>query len=107
MQDISVEKSGTANADYLKSLAAGDIGEQTQLAAPLADSQGNEMSPETLRELIGCENEPTIGVLQNMTAIGVGGIGTVFSAHDPVLHRDIAIKILRPAFRKHRWGNQL
>ena len=99
MQDISVEKSGTSNADYLKSLAAGDIGEQTQLAAPLADSQGNEMSPETLRELIGCENEPTIGVLQNMTAIGVGGIGTVFSAHDPVLHRDIAIKILRPAFR--------
>ena len=88
-----------SRVDYLKTLAAGDVGEQTRVASQLADSKGNEVAPETLREMIGCESEPTIGFLQNMTTIGFGGIGTVFSAHDPVLHRDIAIKILRPAYR--------
>lgn len=99
MQNQVEQNTEASRLDYLKTLASGDVGEQTRVASQLADSQGKEVPPETLRELIGCESEPTIGFLQNMTTIGLGGIGTVFSAHDPVLHRDIAIKILRPAYR--------
>jgi len=86
------------NCDDADSMISGTT-EHTQLAGPLADSQGNEISNEELNELVGAASEPTIGCLQNMTNIGMGGIGTVFSAHDPVLHREIAIKILRPAYR--------
>ena len=75
------------------------IGEHTQLAAPLSDSAGREISAEELQKMLGADSEKTIGVLKDMTTIGMGGIGTVFSARDTVLHREIAIKILRPAYR--------
>ena len=71
----------------------------TQLASPLSDSQGNEISGQELEKMLGTNSEQTIGVLKNMSPIGMGGIGAVFSAHDPVLRREIAIKILRPAYR--------
>ena len=83
----------------ISQLADGGIGERTQIAGGLADSQGNEVTADELKQLVGCEKEPTIGFLQNMSTIGMGGIGTVFSAQDPVLHREIAIKILRPSYR--------
>ena len=72
---------------------------QTQLASPLADSNGNEISGDDLKKMLGTGSEATIGVLHDMSPIGMGGIGAVFSAHDPVLRREIAIKILRPAYR--------
>ncbi|MBE6381024.1 MAG: hypothetical protein E7047_08855 [Lentisphaerae bacterium] len=75
------------------------VGDQTQLAMPLSDSAGNEISPDELKTMLGTESSPSISVLQDMTPIGMGGIGAVFSARDPVLHREIAIKILRPAYR--------
>jgi len=75
------------------------LGGKTIMAPPLSDSHGNEITDEELKKMLGSDSEPTIGVLQNMVTIGIGGIGTVFSAHDPVLHREIAIKILRPAYR--------
>ncbi len=71
----------------------------TQLASPLSDSNGNEISGEDLKKMLGTDSETTIGVLQNMSPIGMGGIGAVFSGQDPVLRREIAIKILRPAYR--------
>ena len=75
------------------------MGEHTRVESPLADSAGNEITHEDLQQMLGTESEPTIGRLQNMTTIGLGGIGAVFSAHDPALHREIAIKILRPNYR--------
>jgi serine/threonine protein kinase len=71
----------------------------TQLASPLSDSYGNEISGEDLKKILGTGSESTIGVLNNMAPIGMGGIGAVFSGQDPVLRREIAIKILRPAYR--------
>ena len=72
---------------------------QTQLAAPLSDADGNEISGEDLQKMLGTESEASIGVLENMAPIGMGGVGAVFSAQEPALRREIAIKILRPAFR--------
>ncbi len=80
-------------------LSTAAIGEHTQLAAPLTDSEGREISAEELKNMLGADSEKTIGVLKDMTTIGMGGIGTVFSARDTVLNREIAIKILRPAYR--------
>ena len=71
----------------------------TQLASPLSDCDGNEISDADLQKMLGTSSEPSIGELQNMSPIGMGGIGAVFSAQDPVLRREIAIKILRPAYR--------
>lgn len=36
-----------------------------------------------------------IGRYQNLEAIGSGGFGTVYRAHDPDLDRDVAIKVIR------------
>ena len=75
------------------------VDEPTLIAVPLSDRAGKQIDEKELKDMLGTDTEPTIGVLQDMTTIGIGGIGTVFSAQDPVLHREIAIKILRPAFR--------
>ena len=74
-----------------------DADGHTQLAAPLSDDDGNEISGSDLQKMLGSGSEASIGVLENMTPIGMGGIGAVFSAQDPTLRREIAIKILRPA----------
>ena len=76
-----------------------DADGHTQLAAPLSDDDGNEISGSDLQKMLGSGSEASIGVLENMTPIGMGGIGAVFSAQDPTLRREIAIKILRPAYR--------
>ncbi len=72
---------------------------ETRVATSLSDGEGNEVSTDELKNLVGIVPDDTIGMLHNMTTIGVGGIGSVFSAHEPVLNREIAIKILRPAYR--------
>jgi eukaryotic-like serine/threonine-protein kinase len=39
-----------------------------------------------------------LGAYELLTPIGAGGMGEVWKAKDPALHRDVAIKILPPAF---------
>ena len=73
--------------------------EETRVSAGLSDAEGNRVSADELKELMNIPSGNTIAQLANMTTIGVGGIGTVFSAHEPVLNRELAIKVLRPAYR--------
>lgn len=81
-------------SDHDQETAAG----YTQMATMQTEGMENSVSAEELSRMLGTASEPSIGVLENMTTIGFGGIGTVFAAHDPVLHREIAIKVLRPAY---------
>ncbi len=57
---------------------------------------------EDLREVVGIKPENTLKKFENLKTIGVGGVGSVMGAHDPVLGRDLAIKVLRPRFRNKR-----
>ncbi len=59
------------------------------------------VSIEELKRILGLTSDNTIGRYQDITTIGLGGIGTVFSAREPVLNREIALKILRPAYRNN------
>ena len=46
------------------------------------------------------------GELDVLEVLGVGGFGAVFRAHDPVLERDVAIKVLDPAAGLSTEGQQ-
>jgi serine/threonine protein kinase len=52
---------------------------------------------ETMEDLIG----RSLNRYKLEDLIGEGGIGAVFRAHDTVLQRNVAIKVLRPEFEKH------
>ena len=63
--------------------------------------RGNEslLSAEELRAALGVPSGERIEDYQGLSAIGIGGVGAVFSAHEPGLNREVALKILRPQFR--------
>ncbi len=63
--------------------------------------RGNEslLSSEELRGALGVPSGERIEDYQGLSAIGIGGVGAVFSAHEPGLNREVALKILRPQFR--------
>ncbi|MCP3967156.1 MAG: SUMF1/EgtB/PvdO family nonheme iron enzyme [Lentisphaerae bacterium] len=66
-----------------------------------------QLSTEELRDLLGIKDQDTIRAFSNVRTIGLGGIGSVLAAHEPVLNREVAIKILRPAYRsKFRYLNR-
>ena len=58
------------------------------------------LSPEELRRALGLPSGDRIEDYDGLSAIGIGGVGAVFSAHEPGLNREVALKILRPQYRK-------
>ena len=63
-------------------------------------AEGQEtLSPEELRELLDLPPGDHITDFKDLTTIGMGGIGSVFSAWEPGLNREVALKVLRPEYR--------
>ena len=71
----------------------------------LSFSKAHSDNPDSLdfdeiNKLLGLHIEDkSINRYSHIKTIGLGGVGAVLSAYEPELNREVAIKILRPAFR--------
>ncbi len=74
----------------------------------IADDDKNQskdefVSYEEIRRLIGADvDSSTLDQFTGMRVLGSGGIGSVHAVTEKVLNREIAIKILRPMYRKRK-----
>ena len=65
-------------------------------------SEGEMLSEEELCNLLQLPSGDDILDYGNLSMIGIGGLGAVFSAQEPGLNREIALKVLRPEFRNRQ-----
>jgi tetratricopeptide (TPR) repeat protein len=77
--------------------------DQTEVLTGLASSA----SPGPWPEPVGVELEPgvAVGRYELVERIGLGGMGSVYRAHDPHLSRDVALKVLKPGYAALRGGS--
>ncbi len=73
--------------------------DHTQIFGP---AEGESLSDEELRNLLQLPSGDDILDYGNLSMIGIGGLGAVFSAQEPGLNREIALKVLRPEFRNRQ-----
>ena len=60
---------------------------------------GEALSAAELRRRLGLPEGDAIGDYGELQTIGLGGMGAVFVGHEPGLMREVALKMLRPAYR--------
>src|SRR6478736_2840038 len=119
LQDIvqaALDRPADARAEFLLEACGGDESLQREadslieqddrasafLATPLAAlaavavtySPGGTPTADVARDLIGAR----LGDYEIRARLGAGGMGEVYRARDPALHRDVAIKVLPAAF---------
>lgn len=68
----------------------------------LSNGDKNNVSNQAIRAALGGVKNTSIKRFSQIHTIGLGGIGTVLSAYEKHLDRNLAIKMLRPAFRDNR-----
>ena len=87
-----------SNASENLSSSYGDCDNEQTLIYGTGDD-ANRISPEELRKLLDIPQGDCIQDYDDLSTIGIGGIGAVFSALEPGLNREVALKILRPQYR--------
>ena len=89
-----------------KSLDSSEF-QKTLLCSTISDDGGEIIGIDELKNALNLEHDNTIKRFSGIKTIGLGGIGSVLSGYESSLKRDIAIKILRPAYRsKKKFLNQ-
>ena len=74
------------------------IGEDATLVVDPA-AAAPALSAEELRRRLGLPDGDRLEDYGELKTIGVGGMGAVFSGSEPGLKREVALKMLRPAYR--------
>ncbi len=75
---------------------------KTLLCSTISEDGGEVINIEDLKNALNLEHDNTIKRFSSIKTIGLGGIGSVLSGFESSLKRDIAIKILRPAYRSKK-----
>ena len=78
-----------------------DTNDLNSVTRVMDDPEGEHLSLEELRELLGNEGD-SLESFGRLRTIGLGGLGEVFSATEPGLRREVAVKMLRSEFRNRR-----
>ena len=84
-----------------KSLDSSEF-QKTLLCSTISDDGGEIIGIDELKNALNLEHDNTIKRFSGIKTIGLGGIGSVLSGYESSLKRDIAIKILRPAYRSKK-----
>ncbi len=84
-----------------KSLESSEF-QKTLLCSTISDDGGEIINVDDLKNALSLEHDNTIKRFSGIKTIGLGGIGSVLSGYESSLKRDIAIKILRPAYRSKK-----
>ena len=78
-----------------------DTSDLNSVTRVMEDPEGERLSIEELRGLLGSEGD-SLEAFGRLRTIGLGGLGAVFSAIEPGLRREVAVKMLRAEFRDRR-----
>lgn len=76
-----------------------EVFEEEQTLVRELSPEDTRLTVEELRQLLGTLPLDNLSDYGELHTIGLGGIGAVFSAHEPGLNREVALKILRPGVR--------